>query len=550
MESHKTIQNPQNLIRSHKYWRLLEIIPGLLTWTAFLWILFGSILFPVLTANLLISYTLIWVFRTFLFSYNLTKSYHFSLRAQKTDWKKLLSFIQTPAKLHYLVEKGEFSFDPLILRLKKGPLEPHLLNQIENLISKSEYIKPSEIYHCITLFNCGETYQVIKSSVESYAKSRFDLKKVIFIFAYEEFDSQNSLSISQKIKETYGHLFLDYIESCHPANLPGEIRGRAGNMNWAAERLKTYLEDKKISFSNVILSSFDSDTVISPDFLNELTFRYCITSNRNEVGYQPVPFYHNNIWDVPVFNRLVAISCSFWQLSVSLRKDENKSFSSRSMSFQSVIDFGYWDARVVQDDSRQFWTAYFVYNGRHYLENIYSPVYMDAVLSESYLKTIKSQYKQLRRWAWGVSDFPFLVFNIIKNPHIPTLKKIYEIFHFLESVFFWATGPIILLLSGSIPSSLNTDFRDNILSYNLPVMMSQLMNIASVGIIICIIITTQIIPFDRQKNIFKKIGLFLQWFLVPVVSVCLSSIPAIDAQTRLMINKRLDFQVTEKARKS
>jgi hypothetical protein len=425
-----------------------------------------------------------------------------------------------------------------------------LLEQIDLLKAKTEYIKPSEIYHCITLFNCLETYQVIKTSVESYSKSNFNLKKIIFIFAYEQFDSENALEISQKIKQEYGDLFLDYIESCHPENLPNEIKGRAGNMNWAAQILKSYLEERSIDFHKVILSSFDSDTVISPDFLNELTFRYCITANRVEIGYQPVPFYHNNIWDVPVFNRLVAISCSFWQLSVSLRKDENKSFSSRSMSFQSVIDFGYWDARVVQDDSRQFWTAYFVYNGRHYLENIYSPVYMDAVLSESYLKTIKSQYKQLRRWAWGVSDFPFVVFNIIKNPDIPFYKKVYEIVHFLESVFFWATGPIILLLSGSIPSSLNHEFRDNILSYNLPVMMSQLMNIASFGIIICIVITTQIIPFGKQKNTLKKISLFLQWLLVPIVSVCLSSIPAIDAQTRLILNKRLDFQVTEKARKT
>lgn len=528
----------------------MEIIPGLLTWLAFLWIIFGSIYFPILTANLLITYTLVWVFRTFLFSYNLAKSYHYSLRAQKTDWNKLLSFIESPVKLKYLVEKGEYSFDPLILRLKKGPLEPQLLEQIDLLKAKNQYIKPSEVLHCITLFNCRETYQVIKTSVESYVRSNFDLKKVIFIFAYEQFDSENALEISQKIRQEYGGLFLDYIDSCHPQNLPDEIKGRAGNMNWAAQTLKSYLEKINIDFSRVILSSFDSDTVINPNFLSELTFRYCITPDRIEVGYQPVPFYHNNIWDVPVFNRLVAISCSFWQLSVSLRKDENKSFSSRSMSFQSVIDFGYWDARVVQDDSRQFWTAYFVYNGRHYLENIYSPVYMDAVLSKSYLQTIKSQYRQLRRWAWGVSDFPFIVFNILENPDIPLLKKIYEIIHFLESTFFWATGPIILSLSGSIPSSLNSAFRDNILSYNLPVMMSQLMNIASVGILLCIIITTQIIPFDRQKSVLKKISLFLQWFLVPIVSVCLSSIPAIDAQTRLMFNKRLDFQVTEKARKN
>jgi hypothetical protein len=511
-------------------------------------VIFGSVFAPIITSDLIITYTLIWVFRTFHFSYNLAKSYHFSLKAQKNNWNKLIDLIENPSKLKYLIEKQQFQFDSIILRLKKGPLEPALLEQIEKLKANGEYLAPSELIHCITLVTYKESYEVIKTSVESYVKSNYNLKKVIFMLACEESDRANAEKIGQQIKQEFGHYFMDCLQSFHPSNLPNELKGRAGNATWAAKELKKYLEEHQIPFDRLLLSSFDADTVISPEFLSELTFRYCITSNRIEVGYQPVPFYHNNIWDVPIFNRLVAISCSFWQLSVSLRKDENKSFSSRSMSFQSVLDFGYWDARVVQDDSRQFWTAYFVYQGRHYLENIYSPVYMDAVLSESYVKTIKSQYKQLRRWAWGVSDFPFIVFNILAIPEIPWSKKIYEILHFLESVFFWATGPILLIFAGSIPNILNTQFRDTVLSYNLPVTMSNLLNIAMVGIVICIIITTQIIPFDRQKSLIKKISLFLQWFLVPVVSVTLSSVPAIDAQTRLMLNNRLDFQVTEKNR--
>ncbi len=435
------------------------------------------------------------------------------------------------------------------MNLKNKPVEPQLLGKIHHLQKINQTLKPSEVVHCITLVTYKESLEVIKTSVESYIKSDYDLKKVIFMLACEESDRANAQNIADQIQQKYGHHFMDFLCTFHPQNLPNELKGRAGNATWAAKHLKNYLEKRKIPFTSVILSSFDADTVISPTFLSELTFRFCITENRTEVGYQPVPFYHNNIWDVPVFNRLVAISCSFWQLSVSLRKDENKSFSSRSMSFQSVLDFGYWDTRVVQDDSRQFWTAFFVYQGRHYLENIYSPVYMDAVLSESYLDTIKSQYKQLRRWAWGVSDYPFIVTNLWHSPHIPWKRKVYESLHFLESVFFWATGPMILLFAGFIPGTINQNFSITVLSHNLPIMMSILMNIASIGIVVCLIITTQIIPFDQQRSLIKKVSLFLQWLLVPIVSVTLSSIPAIDAQTRLMLNKRLDFQVTQKSRK-
>lgn len=506
-------------------------------------------MFPVLTANIIITYTLIWVFRTFHFCFNLAKSYYYSQKAQKVDWNKLLNFLEQPQKLKYQIHKSHLKLDSIIFNTHKKPAETILSEKIELLCHQGQYIKPSEIIHCLTIVTYKESYEVIKTSVESYAKSNYNLKKVILMLACEESDWPNALHISQQMKKEFGHLFLDYLHSVHPKNLPNEIKGRAGNATWAGKALKRYLEHHQIPFEKVILSSFDADTVISPNYISELTFRYCTTENRIEVGYQPVPFYHNNIWDVPIFNRLVAISCSFWQLSVSLRKDENKSFSSRSMSFQSVIDINYWDARVVQDDSRQFWTAFFVYKGRHYLENIYSPVYMDAVLSDSYLETLKSQYKQLRRWAWGVSDFPFIVSNLLKSKEIPWSRKIYEILHFQESVFFWATGPIILLFAGSIPGSLNPDFGTTVLSHNLPIMMSTLMNIASIGIIVSLVISTRIIPFENQKSIWKKISLFLQWLLIPIVSIALSSIPAIDAQTRLMLNKRLDFQVTQKTRK-
>jgi hypothetical protein len=511
-------------------------------------VILGSIFSPVLTANLIITYTLVWVFRTFLFSYNLIKSYHFGRRAEKTDWDQLNSFIETPAKLDQIIAAGQFSFDPFVLRLKHGPVEPVLRQKISSLIKNNEYLRPSEIIHCITIPTYKESYEVLRTSLESYLNSSFNLKKVILMLAFEEADWQNALSISQKLKAEYGDRFLAYLHTCHPKNIPGEIRGRAGNATWAAKALRRYLENKSIPFDRLLLSSFDADTVISPSYLSELTFRYCITANRTEVGFQPVPFYHNNIWDVPMFNRLVAISCSFWQLSVSLRKDENKSFSSRAMNFQSVLDFGFWDTRVVQDDSRQYWTAFFVYEGRHYLENIYSPVYMDAVLSDSYLKTLKDQYLQLRRWAWGVSDFPFIVLNIFKSDHIPLKRKIYESLHFLESVFFWATGPVILLFAGIMPGLINRSFGENILSHNLPHFMSALMNIASLGILVCLVITMKILPFAQQKSRLKKISIFLQWLFVPIVSIVLSAFPAIDAQTRLLFNKRLDFRVTEKKR--
>ncbi|MBI3955623.1 hypothetical protein HY339_00005, partial [Candidatus Gottesmanbacteria bacterium] len=40
--------------------------------------------------------------------------------------------------------------------------------------------------------------------------------------------------------------------------------------------------------------------------------------------------------------------------------------------------------------------------------------------------------------------------------------------------------------------------------------------------------------------------LYLQWLTLPIVSFFLAALPGLDAHTRLMLGKRLEYRVTEK----
>ena len=40
--------------------------------------------------------------------------------------------------------------------------------------------------------------------------------------------------------------------------------------------------------------------------------------------------------------------------------------------------------------------------------------------------------------------------------------------------------------------------------------------------------------------------IFIQWYLLPIVSFLLSSLPALEAHTRLLFGKKITYKVTEK----
>lgn len=533
-----------SLIRKHKLWRVLEIIPGAITWTGLLLPLVLAFFVPEYVAAFIIIYTLIWLFRSFKLSINLYRSFKKTNEALATDWDKMITLNNHPEKIDYELGKTNKENNP-----KKYFRLYHLKKTIEHLSKIGQYKKSKNIYHAIIYVTYKESYEIIRESIRSYCESAYPSSKIFLVLAGEEADKENFLQTAKKIEKEFGKRFGHFMVTIHPKGLPGEIRGKSANATWAAKKLREFLDRRHIAYDNVILSNFDADTVAHPSYFSELTFKYLTAENRTEKAYQPTHMFHNNIWDVPVMVRMVAQSCTFWRMAESMEKDKYKSFSSRSLSMQTAIEANYWDPSIIPEDSRQYWTAYAIYDGRHALVPIYSPVYMDAVLSETYLKTFKSQYKQLRRWAWGVCDFPFMTLNLYYHPRIKLSTKIHKIFEFLKNSFFWATGPILITFTGFLPGLLNPAFRNTVLAYNLPRVMSDILTVASGGIIMCAIISLIVVPYSENKGWFGQISLILQWLLIPIVSIFLSAFPALDAQTRLMFGKYLEYQVTEKTRK-
>src|SRR4029077_5151366 len=93
-------------------------------------------------------------------------------------------------------------------------------------------------------------------------------------------------------------------------------------------------------------------------------------------------------------------------------------------------------------------------------------------------------------------------------------------------------------------------FLNYVLAFNLPKTTEILLDIALIFLIFSVYINLILLPPRPKKyGKWRSIAMYLQWFLVPFTSVIFGSLPAVEAQTRLMFSKYLEFWVTPKARK-
>jgi hypothetical protein len=92
-------------------------------------------------------------------------------------------------------------------------------------------------------------------------------------------------------------------------------------------------------------------------------------------------------------------------------------------------------------------------------------------------------------------------------------------------------------------------FHETVLSYNLPIVVRDLLILAMFGLVVSSMISLTLVP-ERPDGRGRHLWLVmaLQWILVPFTMVVFSALPGLDAQTRLMFGRYMGFWVTPKAR--
>ncbi len=487
--------------------RILEIIPGALSWLIIATLICLAIFKPVSCAVIIIVFDFYWIIRTGYLTTLLLLAHRKLLRDKNKDW----------------------------------------LEVCQSLPPKYDW---KNLQHLIIFPVYKEGVDILRASLEALRVSHYPKERMTVVMAFEE-RYQPSRETAKLLEKEFHREFGGYLTTFHPDGLNGEKRLKGANATWAARRARVDLESKFIPLDKVIVSCFDADTCVDPEYFGCLTYHFAVNPKPHQASYQPVPVYNNNIWYAPSFARIVEISASFCQLIESMRLEKFVTFSSHSMSFKTLVDIDYWPRDMISDDSVVYWKAYLHYNGDYQVIPLYITVSMDMAYSTNFFKTISVQYKQKRRWAWGIENFPYVASRFMNNPDISVLKKIRRSFHLLEGHVTWAVWAMIMVVIAPLPILLGGFLFNQLpIGYNLPRITGMLFNFTMFTSLVWIILTRTILP-PRPKDVkwLVNILMFLEWSIIPFIIIIVGSAPALDAQTRLMLARRMEFFPTEKLRK-
>lgn len=475
-------------------------MPGLISWNLILFPVWGVFVIPIAVAYYVLLFDVFWLYKSVTIAFSGSISYLRIKASQKMDWL------------------GEVKFFP----------------------------DWKKVQHLIILPNYKEPLHILERTLNGILNQDFPKKQISVVLGFEarEKDWRKKANF---FKKKYGKKFGDFLLTVHHLK-KGETAGKHSNSRHAIQIAKKKLiKTGQYNPNYVTVTSCDADHLFHPKHFSYLTFKFLDDPKRYLKFWQPAVLFYNNFWRLPALTRVVNTFGNIWSTAILTRTDRLISSQNYTLSFKLLDEVGFWDPDVIPEDWRLFFKSFFKKQGKVEVEPIFLPLWADAAESTSLIKTLKNQYQQMKRWAWGVSDDPYVIKNYFAATKIPFWTKTIRVLRVLEDHILWPVNWFIITIGITIPSLLNPNFSRTVIGYSLPRLSAFILTFCLIFLVVILIIDAkQRPPRPAYVSRLRALLLPLEFVLMPISGFFFNALPGLDAHTRLMLGKYLEYKVTEK----
>ncbi len=411
---------------------------------------------------------------------------------------------------------------------------------------KDEGLPWEKVHHIVLIPTYKEPTEILTRTLTFLAEQDFPAKQISICLATEDRE-EGVGEKTQALKEIFGEKFENFWITSHSLQ-PNEVAGKSSNLAFAAKAVQKEIEKAGFDKNFVTATSCDADVSMHPKYFAIFAYQFLKNDSPFTKFWQAAILFYNNIWRVPMFVRVVHTVYSINGIAQLYSPNSNFNYSTYSLSWKLLEDSGFWDVDVVPEDWHLFFKAFFATGGKAAIESIFLPLYADAVEGQSYWDSLTAQYNQNRRWAWGITDISFAVNEFIHHKAKVSISNfIVRFVRAAEQHIFWPVNWWLLTLGATLPPLLNPEFRATSLGFYLPRISSVILTMCAFFFLFVIVVDILMKP-PRPAS-FKKRFLpltLLQYLFLPITGFFFSSLPGMDAHTRLLFGKRLEYKVTEK----
>jgi len=338
----------------------------------------------------------------------------------------------------------------------------------------------------------------------------------------------------------------------HPGNIPGEEAGKSSNEAWAARKSYAWLKENGLSPEVTTITSCDADSVLDPKYFSAVADFFAHDERRQLRFWQAPLFYYNNIWQVPAPIRFTTwLSHAMQVAELAMPFFDPLPISTYTLSIQLAERCGWWDPGVIPEDWHEYLNCMFESGEEIQTTSVFLPTMADATDGEGWRQALNNRFHQVKRHAWGAEDVGFIYGQLTRRPG--TLRKS-TIFRFTQVLHdhVMRVASWFFLVSVYVLSAYYTKIHWYDLNFHYAIVQNLIVLRVLLTMGGAIMIGSIVFelwrcpPPEGVSKLRTAVEIFGLWFTLPLLGFYLGTLPALEAQTRLMFNIPLGYRVTPK----
>ena len=416
----------------------------------------------------------------------------------------------------------------------------HVAQQRDWLAASAALADSDQLRHLVIVPTCGESEEILADTLHYLTLQDVPLDRVSVVLAFEQRDP-SAPDRARRLSARFAPLFQHILITFHP-DLDGEVRGKSSNLTWAARQAQAELIDTgRLDPDHLIVTVCDADSRLHHAYLGALGYEVLSHPDGFLHIFQPAILFYANHWRLIAPLRALNSIYSLWELARMVPSHRLVTQSTYSLSWQAVHEVGFWDVDVIPEDSHMCFKVLFHFGRRVKVRPIWLPVYADAAEGATLRRTMANQYHQILRWAWGVSDIPYVALGAMRARDLPWHVRVMRVVWYVEEHLMWPAHWFLLTLGGLIPALINPAYARSPLGMWQASLVSAIMGLCLPCLLLVIVVDWRLRPQHPEGE--DPVDVLIGWAsfaLLPVCGLLLCALPALDAHTRLLTGRRLE----------